>query len=70
MIEVNGLLNPCIVIPDSAPAAQGGARHLREMGCVRLVVINTACVHLLCFVYSLFVGSRRNSPRLFSSCTE
>jgi hypothetical protein len=64
MVEVNGLFYSCVAISHKAPAAHGGVRHSLEIRCVGLVAINNSRVHLLCFMYSLFVGSRRKSPRL------
>jgi hypothetical protein len=65
MIEVNGLFCSCVEISHETPAAQGCVRHFREIRWVGLVAINTACMRLLCFMYSLFVGHCRKSPRLF-----
>lgn len=66
MVEVNGLCCFCVKILSEAPAAHGCTRHSKETRCVGLVVTGNACVHLLCFMYSLSVGSRRTSPRLAS----
>lgn len=66
MVEVNRLSCFCVKILPEAPAAHGCTRHSKEARCVGLVVAGNACVHLLCFMYSLSVGRRRKSPRLTS----
>jgi len=66
MVEVNGLFCFCVAISRRAPAEHGCVRHLREIRYVGLVAVNTACMLILYFMYSLFVGSRRKPPRLFS----
>lgn len=67
MFEVHGLLALRIMVFHGPLATQRFERRCQKVSVVRLVAVGAAYVHLLYFMYSLFVGSCRKAPRQYSS---